>query len=828
MAFSIPLNVVIDGTPLDPNAPVMININDDPRATIRADMPKNSSESHSRRMQVDWSIDPDFTDYTTSIDIDGYKSKNQDNYGRVVIPDDPQHTNEQMVLQPDTVYYFRVYAQRSNGTVGSPYKYGSFITPSAPSQPNILSPGNETEIPISIGQINFKWDYSHPQGGEWVGNYFRWRTAETLDAAAGDWKLYLEHNFYRHPDIFDGPGVNVSWYQTNCFPPDEQWDVVGPGECEEDVGNHEVTPQQPLGELNLTTSPAIPSPSYLTIGIFPPNKRIEWQVATIGQPWDENYRWPEMHISEWSESFYFTIVGPTTEPFLVSPIADEAVVTTIENVMEWTFRDPIENNTQTYAELRSREVGASEWTQPDMSGPIYGIPWNPEYLFQEWVVPPNTFEPDTHYEWQVRTTNEQGEVSNWSESATFWAILNPGHGNPGPIVGEPLGALGCGTHRAFIYERGGQRRLGEVTNLTRVQYDRRRDDISEAYITVHDWTPDCGELLASVRSWVHELVIFREHPSGLLLERVWEGPVTRCTYRTHEVEIAAHDVMAYVYRRILRRGFNDAYRLVNGQQLGLKTVVYRARWIIVNALVYDDPNLLPYLTTLQFDDDARSSRVVPEYASSAWEQVDDLAATAGLDYTTVGRRIILNDTHRPVGRLPEMRDGDFGDDPVVSEYGMQGANYYAVTNNAGVWGAADRFTNGSPEFYGYLEMIASAYGEAEGAAKEETLTGAALAALRETLKEQAERNIGGRYPVPVIVRVPDNTTLNPNVEVGINQLVPGVWIPVRSVNTLRPVTQMQKLDRLTVHEEKGEETITVTLSPAPRSGDDTEPTPDEV
>lgn len=826
MAYLAPQNVTIDGNPAE-DFPVRTLASEDPRPSIRADNQPNSSESGSRRQEVDWGTDPEFGEgnYTTSIDIDGFKSKNNFNHGRVVVPTDQQWADG-ITLEPDTEYFYRTYVRRNNGTIGSPYVYGSFITPRVPDTPTITTPGNEAELPISVPTQKFSWTYSHPDSGRQIGSYFRWRLAGTpeIPATESSWTEYIQYPFVWDP--FPPPeGTLLDWVSVGeCWEENEDWgnDPRSPASEDYFVGG-------PCGELTTGGEGAFhqqPNEANFDLTLFPQNQRIEWQVRTIGFPWWNNYPLRRMYASEWSDSFYFTVVGPTTAPSLVDPVFDEAVVASQPRLFEWVFRDPIPESFTSGTILEYREVGTADWIRYDFDQ--HGYP-DDGFAGSFWEIEAGTFEVGKHYEWHVATRNDRNEWSPFSEPATFWAITTPGGGNPGPIVGEPLGALGCGTHRAFIYDRGGEVRRGEVTQLVRVKWERRRDDISEASILVNDWDEDCGALLSSVRSWMHELVIFREHPSGMFLERVWEGPVTRVTYRSDQVEIAAHDCMVYVYRRILRRGFNDAYRLSqNDQQLGLKTVVYRSRWIIMNALAYDDPNLLPYLTALERTGDARTSRVVPEYQSSAWEQVDDMAATAGLDYTTVGRRIILNDTHQPVGVLPEMRDGDFGDDPIVSEYGMQLANYYAVTNNNGVWGAADRFNaQNEPDYYGYIEMIASAYGEAEGAVQEVNLTPAAKAALRQTLTEQAERNIGGRWPTPLIVRVPDNTTLNPEVEVGINQLVPGVWMPVRSVNTLRPVTQMQKLDNVTVTEEKGKETITVTLSPAPSEGVDAEPTPGE-
>jgi hypothetical protein len=251
-------------------------------------------------------------------------------------------------------------------------------------------------------------------------------------------------------------------------------------------------------------------------------------------------------------------------------------------------------------------------------------------------------------------------------------------------------------------------------------------------------------------------------------------------------------------------------------------VVERGSQIILNALAYDDPNVLAYLTPLSGPTDARTSRAVKDFVKTAWEEVDDLAANAGLDYTAIGRRIALWDTHRPIGRLPEMRDGDFGDSPIVTEYGMSAANVFGVTNNNGVWGLATKGldANGLPGPEGFLEQLASAYGETEGTGTEQTLTREAIKKLRETMTRQAQKNISHRHPAPLVVRVPDNTTLNPDLNLGISQIVPGVWIPLRSTGTIREVSQWQKLDSMEVTQDSTGEKITVVMSPAPNGGAD--------
>jgi hypothetical protein len=352
-----------------------------------------------------------------------------------------------------------------------------------------------------------------------------------------------------------------------------------------------------------------------------------------------------------------------------------------------------------------------------------------------------------------------------------------------------------------------------------LRWGRVRDDISGTTLRTSGFDQDCCELLASLRCWMHELVVFRD---GV---RVWEGPVTRIGYEQDRVEIEAKDVMAYVYRRVMRTGYNDAYRLVKAgvggapdAYLGLLSVVRRAGLLVTQALAPYDPNVLPYLTAIEYPSDAREARVVANWSRSCWEEIDDLAATAGLDYTTVGRRIILWDTHRAIGRLPEMRDGDFSDSTIVTEYGMQLATFFAVTNGSGVVGTYEVKAKTHP--YGPVEQLASSYSDS-AAASGETLTPAQLAAAQRSMVEQAERNISGRWPAPLIVRIPDNSTINPNANIGFQQLIPGVWLPLRSVNTARKVLQWQKLDSVEVEvDASGGEKVHVVLSPAPNGGND--------
>lgn len=538
----------------------------------------------------------------------------------------------------------------------------------------------------------------------------------------------------------------------------------------------------------------------ITAANFKASTQYEWMVRTR----DNAGLW-----GAWSLMRSFTVEGVTRPPLLLSPISGQSVLTDNERIFRWQFRDPITSSTQGNADIRYRAVGSTPWIEN----------FGTAHTAQEWSFPADTFAPGIQYEWQVRTTRASGldPISDWSESGFFWTMLTPGSL---AAIDLPLGegedaVLGCGTHKAFIFDRGGKINRGEITPITFVQWGRKRDDIADLSVTVTGFDQDCGELLGSVRSWMHELVIYRDG------KRVAEGPVTHIQYRPGEVIISAKDVMAYAYRRILRQGYNDSTHKVGGVEYGLSTVVERGELILRNALAYAEPNVLPYMTPVHTGQDARQSRIVPDYTKTAWEEIDDLAANAGLDYCTVGRRILLWDTHQYLGVLPEMRDSDFSEPPVVTEYGMSMANYFAVTDGQGLWGAAypiGKTATNWYDAYGPVEQLASGYGDTTIDISK--LTPAIRDAHQKTLSSQAARNIQGRWPTPLVARVPDNSTIHPDVHVTIDQLVPGVWIPLRVENIVRPFGQMQKLDSVTVTQDKDGEKVAVVMSPAPADWED--------
>jgi hypothetical protein len=352
-------------------------------------------------------------------------------------------------------------------------------------------------------------------------------------------------------------------------------------------------------------------------------------------------------------------------------------------------------------------------------------------------------------------------------------------------------ALNCQNHTAYIYDRGGAHRLFQVSPLTVVSWERLRDDISQATVTIVNPGPDCQEQMRTAAPNRSELVIYRGD------ERVWEGPISHIAWHRDRIIVQAKDVMYYAYRTIMRAAYSNAYP-------NIETTIQRS----INVLgelsrkeALDPPiNVLPHVTAFTTATDSQTSKSTIPYESTVFEDIDAMAWRAGLDYTTIGRRILLFDTHTIWYTTPTVTEEDFLSDIVVTQYGMEGATIAAVTSGTGVFAT----TGGVDPYYGEWEILDSAYNE-DGT---EAPTQAALLS-------QAERNLNGRNPVPLHVRVPDNSQLNPNGVLTMADLVPGARIPLRATLLTLKVSQMQKLNRVVVTEDgDAGEKIAITLYPA--------------
>jgi hypothetical protein len=285
-------------------------------------------------------------------------------------------------------------------------------------------------------------------------------------------------------------------------------------------------------------------------------------------------------------------------------------------------------------------------------------------------------------------------------------------------------------------------------------------------------------------------------------ERVWEGPIIRVAFSTDGIEIEARDVLWYAFRRVMARKLNYKYPNL-AKVLDVAKLVLRD----VYAQAGDPYGYNAIISTVYSTDDSRTAAEFAAYSRTVGELVDTLAEDFGMDYTVAGRRILLWDTHARCHVLPRLTDEAFLNSPVITEYGSSLYTRSYVTNNDGKvrWVTAPQRWL---DYYGPIDYVQSDVQTADGnpeAPEDE-----------ETMEESAARNLDGHYPSPVLVRLPENTPLDPSYPVAINDLIPGAWAPLYSNSTCRTVEQWQKLDSMEAVIEEGIETVTVTFVSAPQ------------
>lgn len=349
-------------------------------------------------------------------------------------------------------------------------------------------------------------------------------------------------------------------------------------------------------------------------------------------------------------------------------------------------------------------------------------------------------------------------------------------------------------HRVFLMDRGGRQRMNEIKNVSKVTWGRVRDATSDAEITCSAklGTKAAG-VLEDIRAGRHEIAIFRGN------KRVWEGPVNLPAYTGETCVLSAHDVTQYVLRTVVHT--DKSYASPN---TGFATTFVRELMqaeLARKEALSPAYNILPFLTEHHLPTDAGYSGTVKAYSTTVWGVLDALAARGGIDYTTIGRAIHLWDTSVPVfGKTRTATEADFQGAITVSEYGSDLATATTVTDGQGLFA----YAGGIDPYYGEWEMLSNPYSQEDGAQPP----------TQAELDAQAARNLSGRNPAPIQVRVPDNSSVILGGALSIEDLVPGMYIPVRAQLGLRRVTQIQKLKSMQVTEDAKGEVINVSMYPA--------------
>lgn len=379
----------------------------------------------------------------------------------------------------------------------------------------------------------------------------------------------------------------------------------------------------------------------------------------------------------------------------------------------------------------------------------------------------------------------------------------------------------CQIHTAMIYDRGGTRRLGQLRDISQIQWSRDRDGVSEASLIIEGAACRRQQtLLSSIASKRHELVIFRGD------DRVWEGPIYRIGDEGDRFTLLAKDVLAYLFGTMLSKVWDNSYNSTSGitpystrleSIINYELVTSRTGQAVGGGVAdipgwetLDPPiNVLPHLQVHHFPNEAETSAKTQAFEMTVGMHLASAARWGGIDYTAVGRSIHIWDTSRYIGKIRTLTERDFFGNIVVTEYGADHTQAAYVLGQDGARGEA--VNPQYLDFYGPWCTSFTSYNE-EGS--EAPTVGA--------LNSQASRNTAGRSPAPVEVRIPDNSSIRLGDTLRISDLVPGVQVPLLATLNARARNQLQKLDHVTVVETAEGEEVKITLTPATKPDEDVE------
>lgn len=353
------------------------------------------------------------------------------------------------------------------------------------------------------------------------------------------------------------------------------------------------------------------------------------------------------------------------------------------------------------------------------------------------------------------------------------------------------GRLGCGVNEAFITWKGGAPRFMALPAASSVTWGRDLNEISEAEVVIAlgaTTDEECCDLLGDIEPWCHELHIVRDG------QTVWAGPVTEPVYNVDKVTIKAKDVLAWTTVRVAEVPID--YTVATGSGPADWTTI--AETVLDVAFAEDDPAVLQYVSATPTG--YVGEQLFPAYTDTAFGQLDALAGT-GLDYTVVGRTIILSSENTPASPIAALTDDMILGDVQLTKSGLlQGNRWFvhfdkddeAIPPGPGVAEATDFAC------YGPIERIRS--------------TDVALANV-ESANVVAQTYVAASSTAPRLLEVPDGSRISPEAPWDIMAMIPGCRVDVAVTRLCVDATQSFRLTSISVRQQDGDEEVTISLGP---------------
>lgn len=294
-------------------------------------------------------------------------------------------------------------------------------------------------------------------------------------------------------------------------------------------------------------------------------------------------------------------------------------------------------------------------------------------------------------------------------------------------------------------------------------FDRRLDSPSEAEVECRLSPLDlqrCCPDFADIDTWANLLRITWE---GI---EAWVGPITFVRHFTDGIFLKAHDLSIHWQTRVLGEHHHEAVDLATIFADYHRDAYNQDPWGV-------DVVAQPVGLTGTRDVLATDGMV-------AWSAISELTRT-GLDYTVVGRTMIVGGEEVPAAPITTLRDDHFTEPLTVVDDGVVRATDYVVSGGDQITGRA-----ALPE----TSDVRRRYGLITGRSQERNI-------LDELSAGRAAKTRLDFMQDSIRVEPPTHAYLAPSAPIQLVDLIPGARIDINSAATCRPVAGQFRLSRVT-------------------------------
>lgn len=333
----------------------------------------------------------------------------------------------------------------------------------------------------------------------------------------------------------------------------------------------------------------------------------------------------------------------------------------------------------------------------------------------------------------------------------------------------------CTADYEVRYYNRSHTQISRPSGILTIDYGRRGDDISSATIVYSLANSDCCNELGDLEPIANNVGIYSDG------EEVWYGVVKQVSYDFDTVTIRADDAFWWMSVRKLHYD----HKWINTDLTDIFIDLFN------DAMSPDPISGLNLVTLPSHVKESRTARLSEH--RTCWAVVREMLDT-GLDVTAYGRNLVIGPL---VGRPLQLRLSDVQGQPSIIKNGELFTNNVTLDASDGVVGIYPPGNAAPNTLYPLVEKIIK---DSQVQGKESALAGAR-----------------SRYEfsrvVPRIVSINDGLQLQPNTNIVLSDLIPGVLISVDTTGLCYEQRETFRLGSVDVSVGSGAEQISMALLP---------------